>query len=111
MVTEFHLDGLGTRGQAQQLVAQADTEHRDLGLQKFLNGGNGIITRSRITRTIGEEDTVRVHGQYLGCRGLGRNHGQAATAIGQHAQNVALGTKVIGHHMVRVLGRTGVSLA
>ena len=100
VVAELHLDGLGAGGQTQQLVAQADAEHRGVGGQEGLDGVDGVVARLGVTGAVGEEDAIRVHRQHLGGRGLGRHHGQAAAAVHQHAQDVALHAKVVGHHVV-----------
>ncbi len=100
VVAKLHLDGLGTGGETQQLVTQADAKHRGVGIKEGLDGLDGVVARLGVTWAVGEEDAIRVQRQYLGCRGLGRHHGQAAAAVHQHAQDVALDAKVVGHHVV-----------
>ncbi|MOA15969.1 hypothetical protein D3C78_1361580 [compost metagenome] len=108
VVAKLHLHGFCTAGQSQQLMAEADAEHRDIGCQELLDGGDGVIAWLRVTRAVGQENTVRIHLQDFIRRGLCRHHRQAAAAIHQHTQNVALGAVVIGHHVERQLrGRFG----
>src|SRR5690606_12098994 len=42
VVAELHLVGAGAGGQAEQLVAQADAEHRQLRRQDLADGGDGV---------------------------------------------------------------------
>ena len=59
-VAQFH--GAGTGSQSQQLVAEADTEHWNISGKERVDGGNRIVARSRIARSVGQEDTVWIHG-------------------------------------------------
>ncbi|MNM58894.1 hypothetical protein D3C81_701360 [compost metagenome] len=113
VMAELHLDGLGTGGQTQQLVTQADAEHRGVGPKEGLDGLDGVVARLGVTGAVGEEDAIRVQRQHLGGRGLGRHYCQAAAAVHQHAQDIALDAKVVGHHVVFQLigGRGDVPLA
>ncbi|GKT92902.1 LOW QUALITY PROTEIN: hypothetical protein Ct61P_10752 [Colletotrichum tofieldiae] len=58
-VAELHLLRLGSRGAGEQLVAQADTEDRGLGLvHGSLDVLDGGLQHGRVTRAVGEEETV-----------------------------------------------------
>ena len=59
VVAELHLDGLGAGGQAQQLVAQADTEHRGAGIKESLDSFDGVVARLGVAGAVGEEDAIR----------------------------------------------------
>ncbi|MND93249.1 hypothetical protein D3C80_854310 [compost metagenome] len=104
MVTMTHFHGLGTGGQGQQLVAQADTEHWGLGFEDFLDRLDRVVAWLRITRAVGQEHAIRVECQDFAGRGLCRHDGQAAAASNQHAQDVQLDAKVVGDHVVWQLG-------
>src|SRR5882757_10415483 len=52
VMAEFHFHGLRTAGQSQQLMTQANAEHRDVGLEELRNGGDGIVARLWVTRPI-----------------------------------------------------------
>ena len=103
MVAELHLDGVRTARQRQQLMAEADAEYRDIGFQEGLDGSDGIIARRRVARAVREEDAVRVHLQNIFRRRLCRDDRQAAATVNQHTQDVALGAKIVGHHVERQL--------
>src|SRR4051794_28687033 len=68
-VAERQLERLQPRGAREQLVAEADAEHR-LVLQKYADRVHDVSKRRRVTRTRHEEEPVRVGGQQLpGARG------------------------------------------
>ena len=46
-------EGFGTGGERQQLVAQADTKHRNIGFQHVLYRLDGVVAGFRVTRAIG----------------------------------------------------------
>ena len=103
VVAELHLHGLRAARQRQQLMAEADAEYWNVGFQELRNRVDSVITRRRVARAVGQENTVRIHLQHLFGGGLRRNHRQTAAAIDQHAQNVALGAEIVGHHVERQL--------
>ena len=103
VVAELHLHGLRAARQSQQLVAEADAEYRNIGLQELLNRCDSVVAGRRVAGTVGQEDTVRIHFQHLFSGGLCRHHRQTAAAIDQHAQDVALGAEIVGHHVERQL--------
>ena len=61
----------------------------------FLSVGH----RLRIAWPIRQKNAVRLQGQHILRRGLRRHHGDAAGFARQHAQDVVLDAKVIGHYM------------
>ena len=65
---ERELVGLGTDGAGQQLVSEADPENRHF-TQESIDLSPHVDQWPWITGTIGQEDAVWVHGQYLGRRG------------------------------------------
>src|SRR5450631_1141231 len=52
VMPEFHFHGLGTAGQSQQLMTEADTEYWDVGLEELRNGADGIVAGLRIAGSI-----------------------------------------------------------
>ena len=99
VMAEFHFHRGGATGQTQQLVPQTDTEYRNSRLQNFLDGSNGIGTGLGITRPIGQKYPIGIQGQHLGRWRLGRDDRQAATAVDQHPQYIALNAKIVGYNM------------
>ena len=59
------------------MVANNAPEYRNIGFEEFLDGGNGVIARGRVARTVGEKDAVWIHFQHIFRRSLRRNDGQA----------------------------------
>ena len=98
-MAEFHLHGGCAAGQAQQLVAQADAEHRHVCFQDGPDRRDGVIAGLGVARPVGQEYAVRFQRQHLGCRGLGGHHRQAAPPVHQHPQNIALDAEIVGHHV------------
>jgi hypothetical protein len=72
---------------------------------QFARCGDGVVARFGVTWPIAEEQTIGLEPAHFGGRCLRRHHGNAATAAGQHAQDVALDAKVIGHHVVAWRGQ------
>ena len=99
VVAVRHLQGPGTAGQGQQLVAQADAEQRHPRRQEFADRGDGVIARRRIAGAVGQENAIGLHRQHLRRRGLGGHHGDLATALGEHAQDVGLHPEIVGHDL------------
>ena len=99
VVTELHLDRLCAGGEPEQLMAQADTEHRDTRGQECADRRDGVIARLGIAWAVREENAIRIHGQDVCSRCLRGHHGDAAAVVGQHAQNVALHAVVVRDHM------------
>ena len=58
--------------------------------------GDRVVAGLRVAGAVGEEDAVGPQRQHLGGRRLRRHHRDAAAALGQHAQDVALDAEVVG---------------
>nr|GEU28458.1 hypothetical protein [Tanacetum cinerariifolium] len=104
VVAELHFQGGRARRQAQDLVAEANAEQRHFFCHQLARGGNRVIARLRVTRTVGQEHAVRVQRQHVGGRRLRRHHGDLAAARGEHAQDVALDAVVERHHVEFLVG-------
>ena len=59
-MTELHLEGLSADSQTKDLMAQADAEERNLGIDGFLGYFNREVAGFRVSGTVGKEDTVRM---------------------------------------------------
>ena len=103
VVAEFHLNGLRAARQRQQLMAETDAKDRNIGGEEFFNRRDGVIARRRVARAVRQENTVRIQLKHVFCRRLRRNDSQAAAAVNQHPQDIALGAEVISHDVERQL--------
>ena len=97
VMPELHFESLGTAGQRHDLVTQTNTEGRNAGFDQLAYRFDGVITRLRIARPVGQENPVGFELQGLRRRGLGRYHRDAGTARCHHAKNVFLHAVVEGH--------------
>lgn len=60
-VTVLELNGAGTNGQSQKLVAKADTHDRYLGcVHELRKVVDRLVAMGRVTRSVGDEDAVEV---------------------------------------------------
>src|SRR3982751_27689 len=98
-----HLHRLGAEGEAQQLMPQADAEHRHFPLGNGLDGAGRVLDRVRIARPIGEEYTVWLELEHGLGRSGSRHHRHSAARIVEQAQDVPLDTEVVRHDVVRRL--------
>lgn len=96
MVAVGHLHAAGAAGEAEQLVAKANAEQGNAGVDKRAGGFDGVGAGFRVAGAIGEEDAVGRHRQHLPRRRGGGNHGHSAAARGKQAQDVALDAEIIG---------------
>ncbi len=64
VVSELQLVGLRAQRQPQDLVTEADPEDRNLAEQPA-DGGHRSRERLGVARTVREEDTGRIHAEYL----------------------------------------------
>ncbi len=96
VVAEFHLHRLRARGEAQQLLPEADAERRHAGVDDRADRADRIVAGLRIAGTVRQEDAVRIEREDRIGRRLRRDHGQAAAAHGEHAQDVVLDPVVVG---------------
>ena len=101
VVPERHLHGRSAAGECQELVTEADSEEGQTGVQKTANGLDGVRARLRVARPVGQEDTVRQKRKNDLSGRLGGHDGDPATAVGEHAQNVALDAEVVSHDVAR----------
>ncbi len=111
VVAVGHLHGRGAGGERQQLVTKADAEHRDVGFEHLLDRLDRVVARLGVTRTVGQEDTVRIERQGFAGRRLCRKHGDSATAGDQHAQDVVLHAVIEGDDMVGQLAGGNLGMA
>ena len=106
VVAELHLHGLRAAREPEQLVAEADAEDRQVGLEQ-LRGSRRSRSRTapdRPDRWTGTRHRASSASTSLG-GGLRRHHRHAAAAVGEHAQDVALDAEVVGDD-VQALVRT-----
>ena len=99
VVALLHFEGLGTCGQSHDLVTQTNAKSGNAAFNQFAHGVDGVIARLRVSRAVGQKDAIGLELQSLLSRGLRRYDGDARTALGQHAQDVFLHTKVVGNNM------------
>src|SRR5690242_8605256 len=72
----LELVGPGAKRVGEQLVAQTNPEQRDTCVQGSADRGNRVLRRrSRVTRTVREENPVRLVAQDVFGAGIGRDHG------------------------------------
>lgn len=100
VMTELHLEGASTAGQRHDLVPQANAKSGDTAVDQLGSGGNRVLAGLRVTWTVAQKNTVGPVGQHSRRRGLGRHHRDPTAALGKHAQDVLLDSKIIGQHMV-----------
>ena len=103
VMAELHLHGLRAAGEAEDLVAEADAEHRHVGLEELARRLDGVVARLRIARAVGEEHAVRRQLQHFVRAGLRGHHRHAAAVIGEQAQDVALDAEVVGDDVQALL--------
>src|SRR3970282_1576677 len=73
---ELQLERLRTEGAAEELVGEADAEHRPLADQRF-HGGDGVVQERRVARAGGEHDAVRLQGEDIAGGGGAGDGGNA----------------------------------
>src|SRR5579862_3140207 len=103
MVAEFHLHGASASGESEDLMSETDAEHRQIRLEKGARRRDGVVTRLRVTGSVGEKYAVRLEGECLLGAGLRGYDGHAAAAVGEQAQDVALDAEVVGHDVQALL--------
>lgn len=93
-VSVLELDGAGTDGKSKKLVAEADTHDGDGGgLHQAAQVVDGVLAMSRVTRSVGDEDTVKVGGDLLDGVVVGED-GDGGTTADEAAEDVLLDTAV-----------------
>ena len=83
-MAEFQFVGCAAVSKAKHLMTEADAENRFLA-EQCSDGVNDALNAGRVTGTIGEENTIRLHGQYRFSTGMGGHHLDPATLFGQNA--------------------------
>ena len=53
VMAELHLDGLRAAREPQELVAETDAEHRDVGVEELADRRDGVVAGLRIAGTVG----------------------------------------------------------
>src|SRR5687767_8302357 len=73
------LYGAASEGQAEELIPEADAESGESRTCQLANVLDGITERGRITRAIGEEETIGLESADFRGSGVGRNDGDPAS--------------------------------
>lgn len=93
-VTILELDGASTDSKGQKLVTQTNTHNGNVGsLHKAGKVVNGSLAMSRVTGTVGDEDTVKVLRNLVDGVVVGEDS-DGSTSADQAAKNVLLDTTV-----------------
>src|SRR5690606_19107595 len=87
------------------LMAEADAEQRQASRDEFADRLDRVVARLRITRAVRKEHAIRRHREHFARGCLRRYHGDLATTIDQHAQDIELDAVVICDHAETWLGR------
>ncbi|KAH3662446.1 hypothetical protein OGAPHI_005698 [Ogataea philodendri] len=100
-VSVLELDGLGTRGQSQQLVTQTDSKDRKLwvlvhSLSQVFHGSRAV---SRVSRSVRDENSVELVGNVLH-RVVIRQNGDGCSTRHQRPQDIFLDTAIKNSNMV-----------
>ncbi len=96
----MHLLRLGAECETQHLVAEADAEHGQAGVDQLLDLRHGVGARGRgVAGAVGQEYAVRLALQDLLGAGLGGHHRDLAARRGEAAQDVALEPIIDGDDM------------
>mmetsp|Transcript_53303 Transcript_53303/g.125259 ORF Transcript_53303/g.125259 Transcript_53303/m.125259 type:complete len:315 (-) Transcript_53303:5901-6845(-) len=111
VVAELHLEGLGARGQRQDLMPEADAKDRYAGLDQLGGRLDRVVAGLRVTRAVGQEHAIRLQPEDFAGRRLGGHDGHLAAALGQHAQDVVLDPEVVGHDVELRRGLRAVAAA
>ncbi|OOL28542.1 hypothetical protein GQ85_31725, partial [Rhodococcus rhodochrous] len=95
-VAELQLVGVEAERAAEDLVAEADAEERQAGVEDLAQQLHLGVCRGRVAGAVGQEDAVRVHGADAGqVRGRGQ-HVHADAAGGQVPRRGGLDAEVEG---------------
>ena len=102
-VSELHLVGRPAERAAQDLVAEADAEHRDVLAEHPAREFDDVVGRGRVAGTVREEHPVGLEvGDGVERDGRGQHVG-ADAAFGEHPRRVGLDPQVDGGHREPVL--------
>ncbi len=94
-VAEFEFVGGRAHGQAEELVAEADAEDR-LFADEIFEGGLDVVDGLRVAGAVGDEDAVGLVGEDFVGGGVGRDDGDAASGLGEVAEDIAFEAAVDG---------------
>ena len=108
-----HLDGLGSCGERQHLMAQTNAEKRHIRIEQRLDHGHGIFAGCRrIARPVGQEHAIGLVLHNLGIGGFGWQHRHACTRLHQIAEDIVLRPEVERDDMRFALVRSaGIALS
>src|SRR5437660_4943303 len=95
VMPELHLHGLGAGGEPHELVAEADPESRNPGVDDLADGAYRVVAGFRVARTVRQKHTVGPEGEDILCRRLRRKNRNPAAAIDEHAQYVAFDAVIV----------------
>ena len=110
-MAELHLDGLRARGEPHELVAEADPESRNPGVDDLADRAYGIVAGLRIARTVRQKHPVGLERKGIRCRRLRGKNRDPAAAIDEHAQYVAFDAVVVRDDVKAQVGALAESLA
>src|ERR1700728_758726 len=89
VMAEFELVGFPAEGEADELVAETDAEDgRASG--EVANAFLSVMDRLGVAGAVREEDAVGLEGEHVFSGSLRGNHSDAATFLGEHAQDIFL---------------------
>src|SRR5216117_883586 len=111
VMPELHLDGLCAAGEPHELVAEADPESRNPGVDDLADRAYGIVARLRITRTVRQKHPVGLERESLRCRRLRGKNRDPTAAIDEHAQYVAFYAVVVRDDVKARFGALGEPVA
>ena len=103
-VTELKLFHLGTAGQADHLVTQANAKDRHLADQ-LLHLLVGLHHSIGVAGAVGQKDAIGIHVEDLTRGRVPRHDGEVAAGADEALQNAALHAAVVSDHLVA--GRSG----
>jgi hypothetical protein len=95
VVAELHLVGLAAEHVAEDLVAEADAEHRHL-LHEHRRRADRVAADRGVAGAVAEEHAVGLALEHRGRGGGGRHHGDVEAARDERTQDVALRAEVVG---------------
>src|SRR6476660_2179085 len=94
-MSEHQLERVSTKGTSQQLVTKTDPKHRHVCFQQLADLRHFLIHRSRIARTIRQEDSIRFESQRFCGRSRGGHDCRAHSTLRQFPQRVSLYAEVV----------------
>jgi len=95
-----HLRGGSAKGEAKELMPQADSKNGDSSRTKSANNARRIGDGVRIAGAVREKNAVRLLHQNSVRWSVGRNDGHSAIVLAEKAKNVSLDSVVVSHDVV-----------